>query len=112
MVFIDPASGFSTSDVHDLQEQVVRFNTAAELVWTADDTRFPGYRTNGNFVRPDGYYEVVFVTRDGQRRAYFTVHGHGGTDPNRLCDIQVAGGQLFITDTNVPLCSPQSSGPC
>lgn len=28
-VFTDPASGFSTSDVRDVQEQIVRFNTRA-----------------------------------------------------------------------------------
>ena len=112
VVFVDPASAFSTSDVRDVQEQIVQFNTAGELIWTADGTRFPGYRATGNFVRPDGNFEVVFVTRNGERRAYFTVHGHGPTDPNRVCDIEVVGGQLFITETSVPLCSPQSSGPC
>ena len=110
MVFADSASAFSTSDVRDLQEQVVRLNTAGELIWAADGTRFPGYRTSGNFIKDN--YEVVFVTREGERRAYFTVHGHGATDPNRLCDLDVMGGQLFITETNVILCSPQSSGPC
>jgi hypothetical protein len=111
-VFRDPASAFSTSDVRDRQEQIVRFNTADELIWAADGTRFPGYRAIGNYLRWDSYFEVVFVTKDGDRRAYFTVHGHGPGDPNRICDIEVVGGQLVITETNVPMCSPQSSGPC
>src|SRR5204862_3552788 len=43
MVFIDTASGFSTSDVHDAQDQMVQFSRAGELIWTADGTRFPGW---------------------------------------------------------------------
>ena len=112
VVFTDPASAFSTTDVRDSQEQIVRFNTADELIWTADGTRFPGYRANGNFLRFDSNFEVVFATRAGERRAYFTLHGHGAGDPNRICDIEVVGGRLVITETNVPLCSPYSSGPC
>ena len=112
VVFTDPATGFSTSDVRDSQEQIVRFNTADELIWTADGRRFPGYRATGNFVRWDSNFEVVFVIKGGEQRAYFTVHGHGAADPNRLCDVEVVGGQLVITETNVPMCSPRSSGPC
>jgi hypothetical protein len=112
VTFTDPASAFSTTDVRDQQDQIIRFNTAEELIWVADGGRFPGYRAMGNFVRFDSYYEVVFVTRDGERRAYFTVHGHGPTDPNRVCDIEVVNGRLIINETSVPLCSPQSSGPC
>jgi hypothetical protein len=107
----DPASPFSTTDVRDKQDQILRFNTAQELIWAADDTRFPGYRVTGNFIGSHSY-EVVFVTREGERRAYFTVHGHGPTDPNRVCDIEVVNGTLVITETDIPLCSPQSSGPC
>jgi hypothetical protein len=99
-VFSDAASGFSTVDVRDVQEQVVRFNTAGELIWTADDTRFPGYPVNGNFVRRDHYYQVRFATRDSERRAYFCGHGHDDvTDPPSICDIEVVRGQLVITET-------------
>jgi hypothetical protein len=112
VVFRDSATAFSTTDVRDMQDQIVQINTADELIWAADGKRFPGYRAIGNFVRWDSYYEVVFVTRAGERRAYLTTHGHGATDPNRICDIEVVGGQLVINETNVPLCSPQSSGPC
>ena len=38
IVFTDKASGFSTPDLRDAQEQIVQFNTAAELIWTADGT--------------------------------------------------------------------------
>ena len=111
MVFRDSASTFTTSDVRDQQDQIVRFNTADELIWT-DGSRFPGYRAIGNYLRFDSYFEVVFITKDGERRAYLTVHGHGPGFPNTVCDVDVVGGRLVITETNVPLCSPQSSGPC
>jgi hypothetical protein len=111
VTFRDPASSFSTTEIRDYQDQVVRFNTVDELVWAADDSRFPGYRVSGNFVGSHGY-EIVFVTREGERRAYFTVHGHGPSDPNRVCDIEVVNGRLVINETSTPLCSPQSSGPC
>ncbi len=32
-VFTDSTTGFSTSDVYDVQEQIVRFNTADELIF-------------------------------------------------------------------------------
>src|SRR5687767_8572261 len=45
VVFTDFATGFVTSDVRDAQEQIMRFNTAGELIWTADDTRFRRIRS-------------------------------------------------------------------
>jgi hypothetical protein len=37
-VFSDPASTFMTSDVRDVQEQIVRFDTATNaLIWAADN---------------------------------------------------------------------------
>ena len=44
IVFTEPGTGFSTSEVRDVQEQVLQINTANELIWTADGTRLPGYR--------------------------------------------------------------------
>ena len=111
MTFTDPGSTFSTTDVRDQQDEIVRFNTIGELIWTADNRRFLGYQVSGNFVGSH-MYEVVFVIKDGERRAYFTVHGHGPTDPNRVCDITVVNDRVVITESNIPLCSPHSSGPC
>lgn len=100
--FFDPASAFSTLDVRDVDEQIVHFNTADELIWTADGRRFQGYQVNGHFVRWDKYYQVRFATRDGDRRAYFCGHGHDDvTDPPSLCDIEVVNGRLVITELNV-----------
>ena len=44
IVFTEPGTGFSTSELHDVHEQVLQLNTANELIWTADGTRLPGYR--------------------------------------------------------------------
>lgn len=109
-VFTDPASGFSTADVRDVQQQIVRFNTAAnELIWTANGTRFPGYPVYGRFISAYGIcsfcsFEVRFGTKDGERRAYLTWgddynHYYSGT----IVDIEVVGAQLAITETNVPV---------
>ena len=42
-VFTDGATGFSTTDLRDVQEQIVQLSSIGELIWTADGTRLPGY---------------------------------------------------------------------
>jgi hypothetical protein len=109
VVFTDPVSGFSTSDVRDVQDQIVRFNTASEFIWTADETRFPGYRVGGNLVRgpgPDDYFQIRFGTKDGEQRAYLgwsDDYCHCPGYPATIIDIEVVGGRLIVTATNVPV---------
>ena len=95
VTFMDPATGFSTNDVRDVQEQIVRFDTAGMLVWAANDSRFPGYPVSGNFINQ---FQVRFGMKDNERRAYFTE-----TSTATICDIEVSGGQLSILPTNVPV---------
>jgi len=96
-MFTDPVSGISTPDVRDVQEQIVHFNTANDsLIWTADGRSFTGYPVSGNFVRSDKNFQILFGTKDGERRAYFTETATG-----TLCDIEVSGNQLVISPTNV-----------
>ena len=108
-VFTDPASGFSTSDVRDVQEQVVRVNTANEAIWTADGTRFSGYRVNGNQIRGprhDDWFQVRFGTKNGEQRAYLGWSDdwcHCPGYPATIADIEVVSGQLVITATDVPV---------
>jgi hypothetical protein len=108
-VFTDPGSPFSTSDVRDVQEHIVRFNTADELIWTADGTRFSEYFVSGNLIayhhKSDTFFQVRFGTREGERRAYLT-----WTDdrlrgaPATLLDISVDGrGDLTFAETDVPV---------
>jgi len=108
-IFTDPASGFSTSDVRDSQEQIVRFNKAAEFIWAADDTRFPGYPVTGNLIGAEKFcrfcnFQVRFGSKDGERRAYLTFSddtGHFEGHPPTIFDIEVVSGQLVFTETSV-----------
>ena len=98
-VFTDPVSSFTTSDVRDVQDQIVRFDTVANsLIWVADGQSFPGYPVDGNFIRSDHFFQVRFGTKGGEPRAYFTETATG-----TICDIEVTGGRLVISGTNVPV---------
>ena len=96
--FTDPASSFSTSDVRDVQEQVMRFDTASNsLVWTVNGQSYAGYPVlDTYFIRSDKFFQVRFGTRNGERRAYFTEASRG-----TICDVEVSSGGLSITPTDV-----------
>jgi hypothetical protein len=99
MQFRDPASSFSTTDVRDVQEQIVRFDAADRtLIWAATGARFAGWDVSGNFLDSERKFQVRFGTRDGQRRAYFTE-----TASATICDLEVVSGQLVISPTSVPV---------
>jgi hypothetical protein len=109
VVFSDRASTFATSDVRDVQEQIVSFNTADELIWTADGTHFPEYLVDGSLIayhhKADNLFQVRFGTKAGERRAYLT-----WTDdrlrgaPATILDLSVDGrGNLIIAETSVPV---------
>jgi hypothetical protein len=103
VVFADPHSSFSTSDLHDADEQVIRFSVASELIWMADGTRLLGYGVAGNSISVPACacsLVVRFGTRDGERRAYLTadyIHDNPGT----LIGLSISGGALAITRTTV-----------
>jgi hypothetical protein len=107
VVFTDPVSGFSTPAVRDVQEQIVHFNTAGEMIWKADGTRFPELVAHGNFIgyhhAADRIWQVRFGTKHGERRAYLTVtddrlNGAAAT----LLDLSVDGrGDLVVAETSV-----------
>src|SRR5918993_1502142 len=93
-VFMDSSSGFSTSDVRDVNDEIVRFDTASNtLIWAADGRTFTGYPVSGDDI---GNFRVRFGTKNGQRAAYFTER----SNPN-ICDLQVLNGQLVISATDV-----------
>ena len=106
-VFTDRESGFSTTDVRDVHEQIVRFNTAGELIWTADEARFPGYLADGYVITADRicpgcYFLVRFGTRDGQQRAYLTWASDESDDhPATVLDVEIVAGRLVVSGTNV-----------
>jgi len=100
-VFQDPDSAFSTSDVFDVDEEIVRFDTDNDsLVWAADDTEYQAgqWVVSGNFPMPSQFFQVRFGTKNGARRAYFTE-----TSSGTICDIETVDGTLSITATTVPV---------
>lgn len=111
-VFSEPETGFTTTDVRDVQEQVVQFTTANELIWTADGTRIGGfyvltqpsgsaYFISGNIGCPQGcVFEIRFGTFGGERRAYLTID-YGHDNPGTVVDVEVIGGVLKVTQSNV-----------
>ena len=109
-VFTDRASGFRTSDVHDADDQILRFNSAGELIWMDGETRFGGYIADGQVITADRvceacYFFVRFGTRDGEPRAYLTWAGDDtDAQPATLLDVEVVAGRLVVelTATRVP----------
>lgn len=99
VAFFDPDSEFSTTDVRDVDEEIVRFDGAAKaIIWVADDLVFDEgvWEIDGNFLRVGRPFQVRFGTIDGERRAYFTETG-----PATICDISVEQGRLRIAATSV-----------
>lgn len=105
--FTDPTSGLSTSDVRDAQEQIVRFNSASELIWAADGSRFPGYAAGRSGIN-DGSMEVLFGTKNGERRAYlvFSLGYHHYAPPAIVVDLEIVDGRLVIVSTEPPVPLP------
>ena len=116
-------TGFATSDLRDVQGQIVQLNSSGELIWAADGTRLPGYRTNsflsgghrhqfieGKICATGCAFEVRFGTEDGERRAYLTID-YIHDNPGTVVDVDVAGSALLVTQTDVyPPGSPTLSG--
>ncbi|HYT89694.1 MAG TPA: carboxypeptidase regulatory-like domain-containing protein [Gemmataceae bacterium] len=104
MVFTDTASGLSTSDVHDAQDQMVQFNRAGELIWTAGGSRFPGWGGDYAYLKGpeklcDCWFEVRFGAKDGQRLAYLIADD--GKAPGTIVDLEVVDGTLVLTQSHL-----------
>jgi hypothetical protein len=94
VVFTQAATGFMTSDVRDSEGDVVRFDTAGNLIWVPTGARFSGFPATGNLLGPTQGFEVRFGTENGTRAAYFTERG-----PSTICDIDVVNGMLNVSPT-------------
>ncbi|MEY2931596.1 MAG: hypothetical protein RL033_2345 [Pseudomonadota bacterium] len=96
VTFVDPDTGFSTQNVHDVDRQIIHFDTGrAAMIWGADGAPVSGWVTNGNELRWNrgGAFLVRFGTEAGERRAYFTEPG-----PGTICNLDIrAPEQLFIS---------------
>ena len=98
-VFVDPDDAtFCTSDVRDVDDEIVRFDTSTNsIIWAADGSAYQaGSWTVAGVFLAGGGFQVRFGTQDGERRAYFTETG-----PATICQIQVFGDFLSISATNV-----------
>ncbi len=95
VVFVDPDSGLGTTDVHDVDRQVVRFDAEQDaMVWALSGAAVRGWATDGNDLRwsRGGSFRVRFGVEAGEVRAYFTEAG-----PGTICDLEIsAPEQLSI----------------
>lgn len=114
--FSEKGTGFTTTDLHDVDEQIVRLGRNGELVWVADGVRLPGYvvrnalTIEGKICSQGCSFVVRFGSLNGERRAYLTVD-YGHDNPGTLVDVAVTDGTLMVTQTNVfPPGSPTLSG--
>ncbi len=98
VVFTDEATGFSTTDVRDVDEEIVRFDAETKaIVWAADDTSYQeGLWTVDGVFLAGGGFQVRFGTKDGEQRAYFTETG-----PATICQIEASEGGISISPTSV-----------
>lgn len=97
-VFVDPETNFFTTDVRDVDDEIVRFDTSTNsIIWATDGTAYEEGQWDVNGVLlAGGFFQVRFGTKDGERRAYFTE-----VDPPTICQIEPVNGFLSISRTNV-----------
>ncbi len=99
IVFSDPDSNFSTTDVRDVEDEIMRFDiNGTTLIWTADDSTHTGWSVSGNFLNTSQSFQVRFGSVNGEQRAYFTETG-----PATICNLTVTNGVLGISATNTPV---------
>jgi hypothetical protein len=108
VVFKDPLTGLSTSDVRDAHGHVVQFTTLDELIWI-DGAHLPGHQVDGPGHRLQGgapeascqcWLVVRFGATDGERRAYLTADvGH--SNPGTVGDLEISGSALVVSWTDL-----------
>lgn len=101
VVFNDPDSTFETSDVYDVDAEIVQFDAGTlAMIWKADGTVFQAgmWPADGNSLGTTGGFRVRFGNVNGQRRAFFTESLSG-----YVYDFVVTGGNMNIFSTNVPV---------
>ena len=109
VVFKDPLTGVTTSDVRDAHGHVVQFTDGNELIWI-DGTHFPGHEVDGPGHRLHSnnpaevscqcWLVVRFGASDGERRAYMTADvGH--SNPGTVMDLEIRGTELVVSWTDL-----------
>lgn len=99
VVFRDEATGFETSEVHDVDREVVLFDARASAMVWVDGTVVHAWTTRGNDLSWEqklGGVSRPLRDRGGERRAYFTE-----TDAGTICDLNIyAPDQMRIYATS------------
>ena len=105
VVFRDPVTGVSTSDVRDAQGHIVQFTNAGALVWS-DGTHLsghqvtgPGHPFQGNVAAEPScqcWLVVRFGAANGERRAFMTADvGH--FNPGTLVNLAITASALGVS---------------
>jgi hypothetical protein len=98
--FVDDATGFATDEVHDVDREIVRFDTVQGAMVSLDTgDAVSGWAATGNdlsWSRSRVEFQVRFGTEQGERRAFFTE-----TVAGTICNLAVYGpDQLGISGTS------------
>ncbi len=126
MVFHEPSTGFSSSDLYDAHDQVIQLTHGGDLVFSATGVRVhgPAVAAYSNYYGPPTYFiasqtqmcddpcdlSVRFGADGGRRRAYLTVD-YGHFNPGTRVDVAVVNGAVAVTQTaTYPPGTPTLSG--
>ncbi len=100
-VFTDPDDAtFSTSDVRDVDGEVVQFNTeTSSIIWTDGMTYQDGlWSVSGNLLTDTAFFQVSFGSEGGERRAYITESSTG-----TVCDVTLFDDDIRVFQTSTPV---------
>lgn len=101
--FTEAATGFTTTDVRDVDDHVVQFDRDGHLIWD-EDTALTGFHMSGDVINAEPvcacWFEVRFGTREGVRRAYLTAD-YGHFNPGTLIDLEIVDGRLVANRTEI-----------
>ena len=100
-VFTEAATGFSTSDLRDAHDHIVRVDGDGYLIW-GDGTALTGFAVvDGIYITMNADHvcactlEVRFGTEGGERRAYLTAD-YGHENPGTMVDLALTGNGLRV----------------
>jgi len=105
-VFQDPDSSFSTTELLDVDGEVISFTTDGRIVWVETsmawaNSRNAEWTTDGNTLRSDEYFTVAYGLVDGEFGGWIT---RASTDT--VCDFDAEGDELFIDPTEETVAAP------
>jgi len=105
-VFTEVETGFSTIELRDADEQILKLDQTGYLVWQ-DGSEFPGYAVTIGFFQEifidagqlcGCALDIRFGSVNGDRRAYLTGE-YGHFNPGTVLDLEVVGGVLVAKQT-------------